>query len=603
MMRQMRENTKWIMLITAIAFVLLMVFEWGMDLTGQSGAAMAGGEIGRVNGEVVTYEEYLSVYRNLYQQQSGATGPITAVMNRQIEDAAWDQVVMQKLLQRELRNRGIRVTDSEIREAAMSSPPPELMSAPVFQTDGEFDITKYHQFLASPGLDEAFLQQLEAYYRDVIPRSRLFFQTTAGLYVSDAQLWRMFRDANETATVRYLAFDPAGLVQESDITVSDADIRQHYNRTRDDFIRPAQASVRYVAFERAPSAADSAAALELVEQHRSAVAAGEAFEAVALRAAGAELPNRTTGEAFTIGRGQLAPALDRAIFSTNAGQLTMPVQTPSGYHVVQVENRAGDSARVRQLIVPIELSSQTEDRLLERADSLDRAAVTLGLDEAAGRMGLTVLTSEVTPALPILAQVGAIDEGLEWALEEAEPGEISEVFETESAFYMLELVSSRPERVLTLQEATPSIRLILVQRARLQRARDLLVDAERRARAGESLQDIAASYNTTVEQAGPFSRSDFVPGLGRMNAAIGAAFGLDAGQISPLVDADNRLFLLQGVQRDLASREQWQAQLDGQRARVLQALGDSRWNQFVTALRENADIVDNRRQVLRAGGA
>ena len=34
MMRQMRENTKWIMLVTAIAFVGLMVFEWGMDITG-----------------------------------------------------------------------------------------------------------------------------------------------------------------------------------------------------------------------------------------------------------------------------------------------------------------------------------------------------------------------------------------------------------------------------------------------------------------------------------------------------------------------------------------------------------------------------------------
>jgi peptidyl-prolyl cis-trans isomerase D len=603
MMRQMRENTKWIMLITAIAFVLLMVFEWGMDLTGQSGAAMAGGEIGRVNGEVVAYEEYLAVYRNLYQQQSTAGGPITSVVNRQIEDAAWEQVVMQRLLQRELRNRGIRVTDSEIREAAMSSPPPELMSAPVFQTDGEFDITKYHQFLASPGLDEAFLQQLEAYYRDVIPRSRLYFQTTAGLYVSDAQLWRMYRDANETATVRYVAFDPAAIIPESDVTVSDADIRQHYNQTRDDFLRPAQASVRYVSFARAPSAADSAAARELAAQHRSAVAAGESFEDVARRAAGDEDALMNVGDAFTVGRGQLSPALDRVIFATAAGQTTEPIRTPAGYHIVLVESRGGDSARIRQLVVPVTLSEDTETRLLERADSLDRAAVTMGLDEAARRMGLTVHTSEVTPALPILPEVGSVDEGLAWAIEEAEPGEVSEVFETETAFYLVELVSSREERVLTLQEATPTIRSILAQRARLQRARERLADAEQRARRGESIQDIAASYNTTVEQAGPFTRSDFVPGLGRMNAAIGAAFGLDAGHVSPLVEADNRLFLLQGVSRELASREEWEAQLEGQRARVLQALADSRWNQFMTALRENAEVVDNRRQVLRAAGA
>ena len=68
MMRQMRENTKWIMLVTAIAFVALMVFEWGMDITGLSSGGL--GELGRVNGTPVTYEMYQAAYRNLYDQIS-----------------------------------------------------------------------------------------------------------------------------------------------------------------------------------------------------------------------------------------------------------------------------------------------------------------------------------------------------------------------------------------------------------------------------------------------------------------------------------------------------------------------------------------------------
>ena len=51
MMRQRRENTKWIMLVTALALVGLMVFQWGMDITGQSGLSI--GEIGSVNGTPV----------------------------------------------------------------------------------------------------------------------------------------------------------------------------------------------------------------------------------------------------------------------------------------------------------------------------------------------------------------------------------------------------------------------------------------------------------------------------------------------------------------------------------------------------------------------
>jgi peptidyl-prolyl cis-trans isomerase D len=154
MMRQMRENTKWIMLVTALAFVGLMVFQWGMDLSGRSGAQAVGGELGRVNGEAVSLEEYNAAYRNLRQQQEQASEtPVTPAMDRQIEQAAWDQVVTQKLLAQEMRRRGIRVSDAEILQAARIEPPPELRSAPIFQTNGQFDIAKYQQFLSSPALD------------------------------------------------------------------------------------------------------------------------------------------------------------------------------------------------------------------------------------------------------------------------------------------------------------------------------------------------------------------------------------------------------------------------------------------------------------------
>jgi peptidyl-prolyl cis-trans isomerase D len=603
MMRQMRENTKWIMLVTFLAFVGLMVFEWGMDLSGRSGAAAAGGELGRVNGEPVSYEEYLAVYRNLYQQQQEAMDePITSAVNRQIEEAAWDQVITQRLLQQELRRRGIQVTDEEIRQAALYAPPPELQTAPVFQTDGQFDPEKYQQFLASPALDDQFLQQLESYYRDVIPRSKLFFQNAAGLYVSDDQLWRMWRDANETVTVDYIAFQPDVLVSDAEVNITDQQIREHYNRNRDNYVRAAQASVRYVALSRMAGPADSAAAQQLAQQHRAALAGGEPFETVAQRARGDAPDSRFYGEEFTVMRGQTTPELERAAFNTPVGQVSDPVRTQAGYHVVRVESRAGDEARVRQILVPIALSEEAEDRLFSRADSLELVADRAGLEQAAGQFGLRVQTAEISPALPILPGVGSVEEGVDWAFNEANTGEVSAVLENEQAFYVLELVSRRDEGVLSLQEATPTIRAILMRQAKMERARQRLAEAEQRARSGESLAQVAAAYNTDVQRAGPFSRGDFVPGIGRMNTAIGAAFGLRPGDTSPLVEAETMLFLLRGVARQDASRGAWQAQLDQQRGRVLQALSDARWNQFMVALRESATIVDNRRELLRQPG-
>ena len=63
MMRQMREATKPIMFLAALAFLALMVFEWGMDASGQSGGGV--GEIGSVNGQHVMYESYMAAYLSL----------------------------------------------------------------------------------------------------------------------------------------------------------------------------------------------------------------------------------------------------------------------------------------------------------------------------------------------------------------------------------------------------------------------------------------------------------------------------------------------------------------------------------------------------------
>src|SRR5262245_59121591 len=106
MMREMRAHMKWIMAVTAVTFVALMVFGWGMDITGKSGMAATGGELGRVNGEPIRYDEYDAIRRNLYEQQQ-RNAPVNAAVNKQIDQAAWDRVIAQKLVGQELKRRGI----------------------------------------------------------------------------------------------------------------------------------------------------------------------------------------------------------------------------------------------------------------------------------------------------------------------------------------------------------------------------------------------------------------------------------------------------------------------------------------------------------------
>ncbi|MEX0893177.1 MAG: peptidyl-prolyl cis-trans isomerase [Gemmatimonadota bacterium] len=604
MMRQMRDNTKWIMLITALAFAALMMFEWGMDASGRSGTQMTGGEVGRVNRQSVSYEEYINTYQSLYQQQQASyPGPIPSALNKQIEDAAWEQVVMQKLVASELARRGIRVTEREIVEAARYAPPPELAQQELFLTNGQFDLDKYHQFLASPAVDEQFLQGLEAYYRDILPRSKLYYQATAGAYVPDDELWRMWRDNRETATASFLSFDPEAMVPDDAVSVSDAEVRAYYQEHQDDFEQPARATVRLVTMNRLPTAEDTAAVRERARELREQILAGRDFGEVAAVESADDATAVEGGQMSVVRGAGTAPAFEEAAFAQPPGQVGEPVQTEDGFHLIQVDSRTGDTAQVAHILLPLERTRESENRLFARADSLEELTTDGNLQAAARRLGLEVRTTEVTPALPFVPGIGEAGEGLDWAFEEAETGEVSPVFETPSAYYALELVSRTEAGIQPLEQATPIIRAAVRADKKLARARDQVRERVDRIRAGETLEQVAAETGRQVQTAGPFTRAEFVPGLGRLNPAIGTAFGLPEGATSGVVEADRRLFILRVEERTTADREAWEEQKEMQRQQVAQALTQQRWEQFLGALRESADVVDLRAELERQNAA
>ena len=601
MMRQMREHTKWVMILIVISFVGLMVFEWGMDMSGRSTAQASGGVIGEVDGKPVSYEAFLTEYRQLYQQQqNNQAESITERQNRQIEDAAWEQLVNDMLVEQEIRRRGITVSDAEVRQAARFAPPPEFYGNPLFQTDGQFDINKYHQFLSSPAVDRQLLAQMEAYYRDMIPRSKLAQQVTSGLYLPDSELWRLWRERTETARVRFAAIDPNTLIADNLVTVTAPEIRAYYDSHQDELEHPARASVRFALLARTASAADTAFARERAQSIRQEILDGADFAVVAARESSDRASGEQGGSLGTFSRGQFVPAFDSAAFSLPLEQISEPVLTQFGFHIIQITGRTGEQLTGRHILIPIEDGAAMEETLIDRADSLEALADRSGLETAARAMGLTVESADVTADDPFLPGVGPADEAADFIFRDGEPGETSEVFEGSTGFYLVKLESRIPAGVWTLEEATPAIRIKLAEEKKLERARMIAREIVDGVRGGQTLEMAASAQRVRTQEAGPFSRTDFVPGLGRANAAVGAGFGLQPGQTSGVIEADGKLYVIQLLEKSAADRAEFDAQKEMIRSQTVQALQQERWNDFLLALRENAKIVDQREEVLRA---
>ncbi|MGH7480792.1 MAG: SurA N-terminal domain-containing protein [Longimicrobiales bacterium] len=603
MMRQMRENTKIIMLITALAFAALMVFEWGMDASGRSSAQLAGGQIGSIDGEPVTYEAYGALYRSLYDQQSAQQdAPITPVQNRQIEDAAWDQLVNEWLVRQEITRRGLSATPQEIRDAARFSPPPEFASNELFQTDGQFDLQKYHQFLASPAVNEQLLLQLEQYYREAIPRAKLFRQVIAGVYVTDAELWRMWRDRRETVRVEYVALDPRSLIPDAAVSVTEEEVRAYYEQHIDELERPARAAIRFVALRKAPEPSDSSRVFTEARRLRQQIVAGErTFADAAAELSADEATARQGGDLGPLTRGQgIAPPFENAVFSLPIGEISEPVLTRFGYHLIQVENREGDQATVRHILLPIERDEASENLMLERADSLEQIGETRGLAAAAEALGLEVRDYSLVQGTPFIPAIGSAVEAEDWAFTLAESGMTSPLFENETFFYMVELEDVTPAGTMSFEETRTALRGRVLEQKKLERTRAMAREVIDRVRAGATLGAEAERLNVPHQTTEPFARVDFVPGLGSANAAIGTAFGLDEGAIGGPAEVDGRVYVIRLLERTPADREGWQAQLEQQRQRTVAALEQSRIALFLDELRDRAEIVDLRDQALAA---
>ncbi|TMQ62221.1 MAG: hypothetical protein E6K75_00170 [Candidatus Eisenbacteria bacterium] len=110
MMQSMRDNMKVIIWATAIVFLVgFGVLQLGGVLNPPSGRGGPAGVIARINGEPVRYEEFNGMYQNILNSVRQSR-EIKEGEDSYIREQAWSDMVTSKLVQQEVRRRGITVT-------------------------------------------------------------------------------------------------------------------------------------------------------------------------------------------------------------------------------------------------------------------------------------------------------------------------------------------------------------------------------------------------------------------------------------------------------------------------------------------------------------
>jgi peptidyl-prolyl cis-trans isomerase D len=583
----------------AVFAILMLVFLW----TSVDWSQVTGGSrtvVGEINGVNIQLAAYSQQLQSAIEQQQRATGrTLTAEEIEQVRDEVWRQLVAQISLEKEYEERGIQARSDEVAMAIQESPPQQLLTQPEFQTDGKFDITKYQSWLRSSA-GAQYIPYLKAQYEDEIRRSKLLRVVTADVYVSDAGLWQAWRDANEKVTAEVTAILPRNAVPDSSVTVTEQETQAYFDSHRDDFKRPATAFMSYVSLPRFPDASDSAAALTRVMALRQEILDGAPFSEVATRESADSVSAANGGDLGEFGRGSMDPAFEKAAFSLPVGAVSEPVLSAFGYHLIKVVKRSGDKVSARHILIPVEITGAHRDQLDARADSLEALAAEQ-LDPAAFDSAASRLHLRIGQANPLQkgsrAQVGLqlIPDAGVWAFQ-AQVGETGRIIELSYAFFLFRLDSLIPERVPPFQEVRAAVEIAARDQKKWDVARTIGADLMKRLGEGSSLTQAATALGLPHEEVGPFTRINPAIPVPRV---IGAAFGLDVGKTSGLIEGDQGLYVLKVLKREAADSAEFLKQIDDFRVRQINLARQGRVRNYVQDLEKNATIVDRRSQIFR----
>lgn len=604
MLQQMRSASKLIFILMAISFVVgFLLLETSGILN--SSAVTTSTAVAEVNGTDILYTTWQQQVQQAAEQERQRRGrTLNGDEMRQLEQRVLDDMINNVLLEQEYKRRGITVTDREIQQAAEYSPPPALMQAPELQTNGQFDIEKYRRYRSSALARQSGLNlYLEQYYRDAIRRQKLFDQIATGAYITDERLWNAWRDQNDSARVTFVSFTPDRIADEK-VSVSDDELKAYIKDHEKELTRPGRAVVSIVTIPRTITAADTAAALAKANRLREEITGGtQKFEDIA-RSESADTASGSQGGDLGKGvRGRFVADFEKAAYALQPGQISQPVKTQFGYHIIRVDSRKGDTLALHHILIPIQQrdsAARETDRLADRLGSIGAGKSNpAAFDSAARTLGLKIVKDTIIEGQPALLNGTYVPDVSAWAFRGAHAGETSDLVDADDAYYLARLDSIDHGGTPTVETARGDIIGIVRARKKI----DLLMpqaDSFARAAAKTSLEDAAKPLGLTAFQSQTFNRNSSVPGLGRFNEAIGAAFSLPLNTVSAPIRTEDAVVVLRVDARKQADRAAFDAQKVAQRAQILDLLRRQRIQDFVQNLRTEAKIVDNRKKIDQA---
>jgi peptidyl-prolyl cis-trans isomerase D len=530
-LQKLRDQTQslFFKIIVGILVFVLAVFGFGafnLFTTGEP-------EVASVNGEPITQNQLIvETERERVRRlsQMGQNVDPAAIDPARLQTEVLEQLITRQLLAQAADDMKVGVSRERVDEM--------ILNQAEFQVDGSFNADLYRntlqmlRYTPSEFMDQTrLLLGLDQMQRSLVSTS----------LIADWEMRLYNRLLNQNRDLAYLPFTREDFIDQVEVTDEDVDL--HYQENELLYMTEEAVDVQYVELrlgdlldnpslevseEELLAVFDSLSRdagqteertsshiLLRIEENETAeeviaevqaikdrILAGEAFEDLAQTLSEDPGSAAAGGLIGTFGRGSFDPAFEDALFALETGQLSDPVQTEFGIHLIRLDGiELTDPPSFEEMRAELEqdaLRAAAQALFDERADDIDALAFedNTSLEQINIEYGLELkqapgVTRVSGPAL-------FVNSGLRLAIfdpEVLELGNNTEAFRLDDETVVVARVQKRYEPTLMpLEEVADQIRDVL----RNERADELIRDAQTQAladvQAGEPVSEVANRY-------------------------------------------------------------------------------------------------------------
>ncbi|HET8890124.1 MAG TPA: peptidyl-prolyl cis-trans isomerase [Candidatus Angelobacter sp.] len=539
------------------------------------------------------------------------------------------QLIQQAELQYESERMGLKVSDQEFREELQNGPYKQY-----FFPGGKWvGAEKYKEMLTQGG---GTVETFENELRLELMQRKLINVIGANAAVSDSDVEQAYKDENtkvkfqyailklddilktikptdtelkafydvnqarytnsipEKRQIKYFVVSEKSIADK--VTVDPAELQRAYSANQESYRVPARVKVRHILIEIPkpgpdgkvdPKAVDAARA-KAQDVLKQAKATSDWTE-LAKKYSGDPGSKDKGGELGWLGKGQTVAEFEKVAFAQNKGQISDPVQTSFGFHIIQTEDKEDAHLKPLAEVRPALEASVKQDKVkasmaLESADA-EATAQKQGLEKAAAKHGAQVVESNLVGRADMLPGIGAqppLMDAIFAATDKSGP----QATQTPESTVVFELTKTVPARTPSFEEIKDRV----TTEFKNQRAANILSTKTRemgdRAHAEHDLAKAAKEAGATFKTSELVSRTQPVPEIGSMSGPANVAFTLKQGEISGPLNLGASQAVLQIVERQepTTSGPEYDKQRDQLRERLSGQKRQQVINQFVTDL-------------------